>query len=53
MPCDSSRHAGSSRCAVLDDSAHMLLLTEIWRGMAYTLGAFFDKKVTVREGYGL
>ncbi|GIL70238.1 hypothetical protein Vretimale_3520 [Volvox reticuliferus] len=32
---------------VLDDSAHMLLLTEIWRGMAYTLGAFFDKKVTI------
>ena len=25
----------------------MLFLTEIMRGMAYTLGAFFDKKVTV------
>lgn len=34
--------------AVLDDSASMLLLTDVWRGMAYTLGAFFDKKVTVR-----
>ncbi len=34
-------------CAVLDDSASMLLLTDIWRGMSYTLGAFFDKKVTV------
>lgn len=33
--------------AVLDDSAHMMLLTEVWRGFAYTLGAFFDKKVTV------
>jgi hypothetical protein len=33
--------------AVLDDSASMLLLTEVWRGMSYTLGAFFDKKVTV------
>ncbi|PNG99877.1 NADH dehydrogenase [ubiquinone] iron-sulfur protein 8-B, mitochondrial, partial [Tetrabaena socialis] len=32
---------------VLDDSAHMLLLTDVWRGMAYTLGAFFDKKVTI------
>ena len=26
----------------------MLFLTEVWRGMWYTLGAFFDKKVTVR-----
>jgi len=32
---------------VLDDSASMLFLTEIWRGMFYTLGAFFDKKVTI------
>lgn len=32
---------------VLDDSAHMMLLTEVWRGFAYTLGAFFDKKVTI------
>ncbi len=32
---------------VLDDSAHMLFLTEVARGMWYTLGAFFDKKVTV------
>lgn len=32
---------------MLDDSASMLLLTDIWRGMSYTLGAFFDKKVTV------
>lgn len=35
--------------SVLDDSAHMMLLTEVWRGFAYTLGAFFDKKVTVSE----
>ncbi len=34
--------------AVLDDSASVLFMTEIMRGMAYTLGAFFDKKVTVR-----
>eukprot|EP00798_Chlamydomonas_sp_ICE-L_P025107 gene25107-10748_t len=32
---------------VMDDSAHMLFLTEIYRGMMYTLGAFFDKKVTI------
>mmetsp|Transcript_41773 Transcript_41773/g.85137 ORF Transcript_41773/g.85137 Transcript_41773/m.85137 type:complete len:227 (-) Transcript_41773:89-769(-) len=32
---------------VLDDSAHMLFLTEIARGFWYTLGAFFDKKVTI------
>lgn len=32
---------------VLDDSAHMLFLTEIARGMWYTLGAFFDSKVTI------
>ncbi|KAJ9529875.1 hypothetical protein QJQ45_022279 [Haematococcus lacustris] len=32
---------------VLDDSASVLFLTEIVRGMSYTLGAFFDKKVTV------
>eukprot|EP00955_Chlamydomonas_euryale_P053323 355471-Chlamydomonas_euryale.AAC.13 len=32
---------------VLDDSAHMLFMTEIARGFWYTLGAFFDKKVTV------
>lgn len=35
--------------AVLDDSASVLFLTDIMRGMAYTLGAFFDKKVTVRH----
>jgi NADH dehydrogenase (ubiquinone) Fe-S protein 8 len=32
---------------VLDDSASVLFLTDIWRGMSYTLGGFFDKKVTV------
>jgi len=32
---------------VLDDSAHMLFMTEIARGFWYTLGAFFDKKVTI------
>jgi hypothetical protein len=39
--------------AVLDDSASVLFLTEIIRGMAYTLGGFFDKKVTVRARSGL
>ncbi len=33
--------------AVLDDSANALFVTEIFRGMAYTLKAFFDPKVTV------
>ncbi|MEW5312794.1 MAG: hypothetical protein WDW38_004402 [Sanguina aurantia] len=33
--------------AALDDSAQVLFLTEVWRGMMYTLGAFFDKKVTI------
>ncbi|KAF5835141.1 NADH:ubiquinone oxidoreductase subunit 8 [Dunaliella salina] len=32
---------------VLDDSASVLFLTDIMRGMSYTLGAFFDKKVTI------
>lgn len=35
---------------VLDDSAHMLFMTEIARGMWYTLGAFFDQKTTVGAG---
>jgi hypothetical protein len=34
-------------CAVLDDSANALFVTEIVRGMAYTLKAYFDPKVTV------
>lgn len=33
--------------AVLDDSANALFMTEIVRGMAYTIKAFFDPKVTV------
>ena len=35
------------RPAVLDDSANALFVTEIFRGMALTLKAFFDPKVTV------
>ncbi len=45
---DPVRAVPPTRNAVLDDSASVLFLTEIMRGMAYTLGAFFDKKVTVR-----
>jgi formate hydrogenlyase subunit 6/NADH:ubiquinone oxidoreductase subunit I len=33
--------------AVLDDSANALFVTEIIRGMAYTIKAFFEPKVTV------
>lgn len=33
--------------AVLDDSASSLFLGEIYRGMALTLKAYFDPKVTV------
>lgn len=33
--------------AVLDDSANALFMTEIVRGMAYTIKAFFEPKVTV------
>jgi hypothetical protein len=35
------------RTAVLDDSANALFMTEIVRGMAYTIKAFFEPKVTV------
>ena len=38
---------------VLDDSAHMLFLTDVARGMWYTLGAFFDSKVTVSAWHAL
>ena len=34
--------------AVLDESANILFLSELWRGLSITLKAFFDKKVTVR-----
>jgi hypothetical protein len=33
--------------AVLDDSANALFMTEIFRGMAYTIKAYFEPKVTV------
>lgn len=36
--------------SVLDYSANALFITEIFRGMAYTLKAFFDPKVTVWQG---
>jgi hypothetical protein len=43
-------HARGLACCVstvLDDSANALFVTEIVRGMAYTLKAYFDPKVTV------
>lgn len=36
-----------SVCAVLDQTAQTLFLTEMMRGLGLTLRAFFDKKVTV------
>jgi hypothetical protein len=33
--------------AVLDESAQTLFLTELFRGLNYTLKSFFDPKVTV------
>lgn len=41
------KKAPKNMAEVLDDSASVLFLTDIMRGMAYTLGAFFDKKVTI------
>jgi hypothetical protein len=38
--------------AVLDDSANALFMTEIVRGMAYTIKAYFDPKVTVSSRLG-
>jgi hypothetical protein len=39
----SPRDVGS----ILDDSASTLFVTEVFRGMAYTLKAFFDPKLTI------
>eukprot|EP00775_Hariotina_reticulata_P011079 gene11079-11235_t len=33
--------------AILDDSANALFMTEIFRGMAYTIKAYFEPKVTL------
>ena len=33
--------------SILDDSASTLFVTEVFRGMAYTLKAFFDPKLTI------
>jgi hypothetical protein len=38
-------------CEVLDDSANALFMTEIVRGMAYTIKAYFDPKVTVSSSH--
>lgn len=32
---------------VLDESSQILFLTEMWRGLGYTLKSFFDPKVTI------
>ena len=40
-------------CAVLDESAQTLFLTEMWRGLSYTLKSFFDPKVTVHRLSGM
>lgn len=37
----------AASCAVLDESAQTLFLTEMFRGLGYTLKSFFDPKVTV------
>lgn len=47
-----ARPAPRAQPAVLDDSANALFVTEIFRGMALTLKAFFDPKVTVRACAG-
>lgn len=39
--------------SILDDSASGLFVTEVFRGMAYTIKAFFDPKVTVRAVFAL
>jgi len=41
------RKAPRGVSAVLDDSASTLFVTEVFRGMAYTLKAFFDPKLTI------
>mmetsp|Transcript_11431 Transcript_11431/g.20161 ORF Transcript_11431/g.20161 Transcript_11431/m.20161 type:complete len:230 (+) Transcript_11431:135-824(+) len=41
------KKAPTTVSGILDDSASVLFMTEIMRGMAYTLGGFFDKKVTI------
>jgi hypothetical protein len=50
-PAPGPEPLADARCAapsaVLDDSASSLFVTEVFRGMAYTLKAFFDPKVTV------
>lgn len=41
------KQAPKDMSSILDDSASALFTTEIFRGMAYTIKAFFDPKVTV------
>lgn len=43
-------HTHAPPPAVLDNSAQILFLTEMMRGMSLTLRMFFEKKVTVRRG---
>ncbi len=46
LSCRLTDHFAAS-CAVLDESAQTLFLTEMFRGLGYTLKSFFDPKVTV------
>lgn len=43
----SQRAAPKDWAGVLDESAQTLFLTEMWRGLGYTLKSFFDPKVTI------
>ena len=51
LPPPAHAHSPRPPCPppVLDDSANALFMTEIVRGMAYTIKAFFEPKVTVRS----
>mmetsp|Transcript_19045 Transcript_19045/g.57531 ORF Transcript_19045/g.57531 Transcript_19045/m.57531 type:complete len:222 (-) Transcript_19045:306-971(-) len=41
------RAAPKDWAGVLDENAQTLFLTEMWRGLGYTLKSFFDPKVTI------
>jgi len=43
----SQREAPKDLAGVLDESANILFLTELWRGLAMTLKVFFEPPVTV------
>lgn len=43
----SQREAPKDWAGVLDESANTLFLTELWRGLAMTIKAFFEQPVTI------